>query len=175
MGLSIFLLYRTTVQETLGVGPIRDRLSHSAFVADQVGSDDYASLSADSHTIQSQDDSLLLQGQETTLGYVIVNEHIALHSKVADGRAAIDGLAIPGGIADFNIRSDFAAQGSDGAVADLDILELEELSLRPLETLSPFGGEFDGFVTSTFFADVTTDLGRARMNRIRPRFSIIYT
>jgi hypothetical protein len=102
----------------------------------------------------------LLQGQETTLGYVIVNEHIALHSKVADGRAAIDGLAIPGGIADFNIRSDFAAQGSDGAVADLDILELEELSLRPLETLSPFGGELDGFVTSTFFADVTTDLGQ---------------
>jgi hypothetical protein len=145
-----------------GVSTLGSGLSHSASIADQVGSDGYTSLSTYGHAIQPQDDSLLLQGQNTTLIHVVMNKDIALHSEIADGRASIDGLAIPRSITDFNICGDFPTQGSDGAVTDLEILKLEELSLQSFETLPRFAREFKRFIEPCFFAGVAPVLGHSK-------------
>lgn len=57
-----------------GVGSLGSGFTHGTFVADQVGSDGHPSLPASGHTIESQDDSILLQGQHTVVE-VIVDEH----------------------------------------------------------------------------------------------------
>jgi hypothetical protein len=128
---------------------------------DQLRMDDDPSLTSDSHTVQAQHEASLPGGQHTILGYAIVNEHVSFHSEIADGGAAIDGLAIPISIADFDVRRDLASQGSDGTITDLEVLKLEGLSLQPFQALPFFGSEGDGFIRPRLFAGVTPGLGQS--------------
>ncbi|MDH5640039.1 MAG: hypothetical protein OEY28_02010 [Nitrospira sp.] len=156
---SVFQITAYERAERVGIGPLGNGLSDGAFIANQVGGNSDTPLSTNSHAIQSQDDSLLLQGEDVTLINIVMNENISLHSEIADGVAAIDGFPIASSITNINLGGDFSAQGSDGAIADLNILDLKELPLCPLENLSPFGGEFGGFVEPRLFSGVATGLG----------------
>jgi hypothetical protein len=143
-----------------GGGSLRNRLSDGASVADQVGSDGNTSLPTNSHSVQSQDDSLLLQRKNVVLINVVVNEDIALHPEITDSGALIDGLAVPISITDFDLRRDFASQGSDGAITELEVLKLEELSLQSFETISRLGRLGEGFIEPRFFTGVAPGLGQ---------------
>jgi len=71
------------------------------------------------------------------------------------------------GIASFNVRRDLASPGSEGTIADREIFKLEEFPLRPFETLSQLGGEFDGFVEAHPFFNLvrTASLGQGKNQR----------
>jgi hypothetical protein len=127
--------------------------------ADQIGSDGYTSLSADGHAVQSQVDSLLLQGQHATLKYAIVDEHGIFETSVGDGGAAVDEGAI--GVTDLNISGDLTTPSGEGAIADLEILQLKEFSLPSRDALSHFGDGFDRVIIDTgLFLDRPASAGQ---------------
>jgi len=73
-----------------GVGAIGSGFAYGALVADQVGRDSHPSLAAHRHAVQSQDDSVLLQGQYAALVYAVVNEHATFQTNIGEGGAAVD-------------------------------------------------------------------------------------
>jgi hypothetical protein len=150
-----FKYRRTSSQEALG-----GSLFNAALFTDEFRMDGHPSFSPDSQAVQSQHDASLLHGQDATLVHVIVNEHISLHSEIADGETAIGSnrtVGIPG----FDVRRDFASQGSDGAISDLEILDLEELSLQSFETSPRLGRLGEGFIRPRLFAGVTPVFGQS--------------
>ena len=130
--------------------------------ANQIGGDDHTSLSPDGHPVQSHDDSGLLQRQHATLMHIIVDPTATFQANIGDCGATIDHGAI--GVPNFNISSDFASPGGNGLVADRKILQLEELSLQPLETLSQLGRDLDRFIAANLFFDQarTAHLGQGK-------------
>jgi len=129
---------------------------------DQIGMDGDPSFTTNSHTVQAQLDASLLGGQHAMLSYAIVDEHGSFHSEIDDGGGAIDRLAIPISIADFDLHRHLASQSSDGAITDLEVLKWEELSLQPFQVLPFFRSEGDGFIRPRLFAGGTPELAQSK-------------
>ena len=153
---SLAVSYEST--GSMRISSLRNGLSNSTFEADQIGSDGHPSLATNSHAVQAQDDSLLFQGHDAILGHTVVDEHATSHANIGDCGATIDWPIIPGSIADFNVRRDFSSPGSEGAIADINIFQLEEFTLPLLPSTQFLSREFDGFVEPRFFTSVATGL-----------------
>jgi hypothetical protein len=144
----------------IGVGSIGYGFSNRTSIADQVGSDSNPSLSTDGHAVQSQFDSPLLRGQRAIIGDAIVDECVSLHSEITDGVAMVDRLPITCSIADFNVSGDFSTQSGDGAIANLEIFNLEKLPFPLFQVLPSVGREGVGLVESNLFFNRTADLAQ---------------
>ncbi|MCC6142098.1 MAG: hypothetical protein IT389_15965 [Nitrospira sp.] len=83
---------------------------------DQTWRNGNPSLSLDSHAIQTQNDSGLLQGERAALTQVIVNHDSAIHPIIGIGGALIGESPI--GVANFDVSADLSTPGGDGAVAN---------------------------------------------------------
>ena len=150
---SVFLTSKNQKAGGIGVG----FLSTGLFT-DQFRMDGNPSFASDCHTVESEHDSSLLRGQHATLSDTIVNKYVSLHSEIADDRTTIDNRTVD--ISGFDVRGDFASQGSDGAISDLEIFDLEELSLQSFKTSPRLGRLGEGFISPRFFTGVAAGLGQ---------------
>ena len=141
---------------SLGVGFIGHG---TGYVTDESWRNNHAPLSTDSHAIESQNDSALLQRQHAILNDITANENVALHSVISNGRTAIDELSI-GVTPDFDIGRDLTSPGSNGAMTDFAIFELEEFTLQPFNGLPGFPGDFGGPIGASLLTETAADLGQ---------------
>jgi hypothetical protein len=89
-----------------------------------------------------------------------MNEHGIFQASVGDGGAAVDEGAI--GVTDLNVSGDLTTPSSEGAIADLEVLQLKEFSLPSRNALWHFGDGFDRVIIDThLFLDRPTS---ARQN-----------
>jgi len=143
---------------SVGVGAFGSVFNSTA-VANQTWGDSDSSLAPHSHPIQSQDESVLsgkLDG--TTLAQIIVNHDGAIHTSIRISGAAIGESPI--GIANFNVGRDFAAPGSNGAISDLEILKLQELSFPLFKVFPALRREGDGLEHRPTFIGGTSGLSQ---------------
>ena len=120
-----------------GVFPLVEGLANgTSVVADHVGGHHDPALSPDRHAVQAQHDAFLLGGEKSSFPNAIVNERVAYHTPVGDDRALVGESSV--GIAYGDLSSHFASGGGDGTVADLKVLQLQQLTLQPLIMLNGF-------------------------------------
>jgi hypothetical protein len=120
----------------------------------------------DGHAVEPQlDAGLLVRQHELVLQ---VRGEQALESDIGDNGTFVDHRAI--GVADFDIGLQTAAPGSNGASADVQILDLEKVPLLPFESrpnfikIPAFEGPYSPYSQPAWV--------RARTNRIRMRVSM---
>ena len=101
-------------------------------IADQAGVNNDLSLTSDGHSVQPQQGSSLMQGQET--GNVIVESNPTDESNICQDIASIHERAI--GITGFDNGADLSIPGGNGAISDVDVFQNQEIFLFPFDTLS---------------------------------------
>jgi hypothetical protein len=142
------------VQSTLDnkkTGNIEVSLIGSIACTDQLGIDSDPSLATNGHAVEAQNESKLFwEGEGASLSQVIVNHDGALHSSISEDGATINQSIIEGAT-HFDIRRDLAPQGGDGAITNLDVINLEKFSLESFELDSNFGREGGGLIESNLF------------------------
>ena len=143
---------------SLGITSLGSGISNGASVAGQIGGDRHASLSADGHPIQSQDDSELLLGEEAAQTNVIVDHDVAIHPDIRISGALVDGSAV--GVSNFDISPDLTSPSGDGAIANLDVLKLEEFTLNPFPFNARLGRERERFEQSPSLIDSAAGLSQ---------------
>jgi hypothetical protein len=144
--------------DSVGITSLGSGISNGTSVAGQIGGDGHASLSADGHPVQSQDDSELLQGEEATQTNVIVDHDVAIHPDIRISGALVDGSAV--GVSNFDISPDLTSPSGDGAIANLDVLKLEEFTLNPFPFNARLGRERERFEQSPSLVDSAAGLGK---------------
>ena len=144
---------------SVGITSLSSGISNGTSVAGQIGGDRHASLSADGHPIQSQDDSELLQGEGPAFTNIIMDHNCAIHTSVRVSGTLVDEGPI--GIPDFNISHDLTSPSGDGTFANLDVLKLEEFTLNPFPFNSRLGREGERFEQSPSLIDSAAELGQS--------------
>ncbi|MEQ1655585.1 MAG: hypothetical protein ABL960_07780 [Nitrospira sp.] len=108
--------------------------------ADQTRINSYSALATNGHAVEAQSNSFLGEGQ----GNLVVDTgvgHVA-ETGIKEGGASIDESAID--VANFNIGLDATIPRSEGAGSDLQILDLEKISLLSFPSSSGTFGQFSG-------------------------------
>ncbi|MDH5669953.1 MAG: M10 family metallopeptidase domain-containing protein, partial [Nitrospira sp.] len=128
-----------------GTFPLVEGLAGATAETDQIRGDGHPALAADSHAVQAQGDAGLLEGQQATLLPAVRNEPVSDHAPVGhDGAFIGEGAVL---IPHNQLGGDPASGGGDGAVTNLNILQLQQLTLEPLIFLNdfcPVGGGPEG-------------------------------
>jgi hypothetical protein len=127
-------------------------------VSNELGLNGNPPLATDRHAIDSQSDTGLI-GKRTTLFGGIDNKDAASEANII-----IDGSTIgdrPIGIADFDVGSDLSAPGSEGAIADFDVLNAESLSFISLQSLPGLVGQRNGVIGPPPFFNTAPDLAQS--------------
>ncbi|MDH5640473.1 MAG: M10 family metallopeptidase domain-containing protein, partial [Nitrospira sp.] len=105
-----------------------------------------SSAPADCHSIQTHDDSSLANGQHspfTPLVSSIVNESVPCESNIVENIPLVDHCAIE--ISNFDNGVNSSTPDGEGTVSNLEINDIEGLTLVPLPELSIFTGECTNF------------------------------
>lgn len=128
------------------------------FSADQFGRDGNPSCTTDGHSIDTQHDASLLQGQEAALLDVVMERDGAHHSPIEERGTFVNGSAIPE--AHIEINGNLSAPDGEGAVADFEVFELKHFPLRSFRGLQNLGSERGGFVEGASLWQATTGLSK---------------
>lgn len=126
------------------------------FSADQFGRDGNPSCTTDGHSIDTQHDASLLQGQEAALLDVVMERDGAHHSPIEERGTFVNGSAIPE--AHIKISGNLSTPDGEGAVADFEVFELKHFPLRSFRGLQNLGSERGGFVEGASLWQATTGL-----------------
>lgn len=145
--------------DSVGITSLGSGISNGTSVAGQIGGDSHTSLSADGHPVQPQDDSELLPGEEAAQTNVIVDHDVAIHPDIRISGALVDRSAV--GVSNFDISPDLTPPSGDGAIADLDVLKLEEFTLNPFPFNARLGRERERFEQSPSLIDSAAELGQS--------------
>jgi hypothetical protein len=148
-------------QSTVGIGisSLVEGFSDSASViADQVGGYDDAPFSPDSHTVQSQHDTLLLSGQHAGFSGAIVNKGVTNDAPISNSGTLVDKRAIA--VSSNDISGHLAAGSSDGTVTDLDVFKLKQVALEPFVGLDALGSEGSRLIVPLFVVEEAAGLGK---------------
>jgi hypothetical protein len=144
---------------SVGITSLGSGISNGTSVAGQIGGDDNASFPTDGHPVQSQDDSELLPGEEAAQTNVIVNHDVAIHPDIRISGALVDGSAV--GVSSFDISSDLTSPSGDRAIANLDVLKLEEFTLNPFPFNAPLRRERERFEQRPSLIDSAAKLSQS--------------
>jgi len=103
--------------------------------ADQLGRNGEEPLTSDRHAVEPQEDSQLIQVEDPNFSQAVMNENAAVHAPISQHGALVDNSAVTD-IANDDIGGDLPSKGRNGTSANLEVLNLEEVSLLRLEPLS---------------------------------------
>ena len=132
----------------VGLGGVGATLS-----TDQVWGDGNPPFATNGHSVDTEHDTDLLQGQQTAFLDVVVERNGTHHSPIEERGAFVDGSAIPE--ADIEIGGNFATPNSEWAIPNFDFFQLKDLASRPFGALQVFGSEGNGFVEGSSLRQVT--------------------
>lgn len=134
----------------------------------EAGLDSDSSLASNSHAIDSQSDTLV--DKPTRLFGGIENKDAGQKANIIIDGSTIDDRAI--GVADFDVSSDLPAPGGERTITKLYVLNAESLSLVSLQPLPGLIGQRNGVVVPPPSSMLHPVWARARINKIKARFSM---
>ena len=102
------------------------------------------SFASDRHTVDTEPDARLGEGESAVFLSSVVNENIAMETNIHEHWPAIGDGSI--GVSNVDFSSDLSAPGGERAIAELDILNAERLSLISLQPLPGLIGQQNGLV-----------------------------
>ncbi|MEK7351357.1 MAG: hypothetical protein AAB177_10820 [Nitrospirota bacterium] len=141
------------------------------YATHKLGLDNDSSLASNSHAIDSESDNLV--DKPTRLFGGIENKDAAVEANIIIDRSTIGDSAI--GVADFDVSSDLPVPGSEGTVAEFDVLDLQKVSL-PRFQFSPalvvHGNGLIDVPPPSLSSMLHPNWVRARINKIKVRFSM---
>jgi VCBS repeat-containing protein len=144
-----------------GIFPLVEGVADGTAVAHQIGWHGDPAAAAHRHTIQTQDNTGLIQGQLVGLSGAVINEYGILQPPVGDSGALVDERAVT--VTNGDVSSDPSPSGSSGAVADLEVLKLQHLTLEPLVEVNASLREGNRVEVATLFH--ASELGHDQYNQ----------
>ena len=127
-------------------------------ITDKFAFNGNASFASDRHTVDTEPDARLGEGESTVFLSSVVNENIAPEPNVHEHWTTVGDRPIC--IADLNGSSDLPAPGGEGTVAELDVLDLQKVSLVPLVQSPTLLGHGNGLVGVPPFFNAASGLGK---------------
>jgi hypothetical protein len=124
--------------------------------SDEIGLNDNAPFTSDSHTVNSQPNASLSEVESTSVLASVVNENRTYEATVNEHWSTIGDRPI--GIADFNVSADLSAPGGEGTIAERNVFNAKKLSLVLLQPLPGLIGQRNGIVESPSFFNAATSL-----------------
>jgi hypothetical protein len=115
-------------------------------------------FASDGHAVKAEPNTILSEREPSTLGTSVVDPNISFQANVHPDGTAINDSTIS--VPHFNIGFDFSTPGSDGATADLEFLDRQEIAFESFQFLPDFSGQRNGVVGPSSFFDATSRLGQ---------------
>ena len=131
-------------------------------LANQPGGDSDPSLPTDGHAVYTGEKTSFVQGEGPSLVDVIVNHDTTNQPEIGKSGSVIDGSSVP--VLDFDLSRNLAAPGGNGTITDLQLLDLDEVSLDRFPRLPGFRGEASGPIEANFLVGfgVAPDLAQKK-------------
>ena len=128
------------------------------------------SLASDSHAVKADPNTILSERESSSSGSSIVDKDIAFQTGVhPDGPMINDGtVSVP----NFNVGFDFSTPSGERAATDFEFLNLKKFPLETLQFLPDLFGQRNGVVGPPLSSMLHPVWARARINKIKVRFSM---
>jgi hypothetical protein len=128
-------------------------------ITDKFALNGNASFASDRHSVNAKPNAGLTEGESASVLGSVVNENRSMEAAVNEHGSMVGDSPI--GIADFDVSSDLSAPGSERAIAELDILNAERLSLISLQLLPGLIVQQNGLVGVPPLFDAASGLGQS--------------
>jgi hypothetical protein len=129
-------------QETTGIG--REFVIRGGTLAGQLGMNGDPSFSANRHTIHSQYNASLTERQQSGFIAAVMDGNVTEETNIVQDGTAIHNGAV--NVPDFEVGFNSSSPDSQGTISELEILDLDKLTLVPFQTLSGRAGESNGII-----------------------------
>lgn len=113
-------------------------------ITDKLAFNGNTSLAANRHTVDTEPDAGLAEGERAGFLGSVVNENIAMKTDIDEHGPTIGDRPID--VSNFDVSPDLPAPGGEGTVAEFDVLNAERLSLVSLQPLPGLVGQQNGLV-----------------------------